>query len=199
MVSRKRLTQEEIEEIEYNAYLAAYEQNCDKAKSNFCTFMRMNDPTFLMNWHHRIISRRIEKMVKNPNRDRLIISVPPQTGKSTQVSVQLAPFALGINPNQKMEAGLIDKAAVLTMGKNFLELAQVAIDQTAQSLDLAWQSATTVTAEELALREQLKQLEDHRLSTGGSQCIRAGGGEGGVAVGIGDCRMEIDNWLSEVA
>jgi len=98
MVAREKLTDEDIDQIEYDAYRAKYESNCEKARDNFCIFMRMNDHSFLMNWHHRIISRRIEKMIKHPNRDRIIISVPPQTGKSTQVSVQLAPFALGNRP-----------------------------------------------------------------------------------------------------
>jgi predicted phage terminase large subunit-like protein len=102
MAAKRKLTEDEIDEIEYNAYRARYEENCDKAKGNFCIFMRLNDHTFLMNWHHRIIARRIERMISNTNRDRIIISVPPQTGKSTQVSTLLAPFALGINPDQKI-------------------------------------------------------------------------------------------------
>lgn len=58
-------------------------------------------PTYSANWHHALLARHLDRFARGECR-RLIVSMPPQHGKSELVSRRLPPFILGLDPDQRV-------------------------------------------------------------------------------------------------
>lgn len=72
------------------------------ATSNFKEFIKSIKPSYMFNWHHDIIINRLDELTRQTGQ-RIIISVPPQYGKSELVSRLYPAYVFGINP----DAGVI--------------------------------------------------------------------------------------------
>ncbi len=65
-------------------------------------FCELNpNTTFMANWHHQAISYQITKCINGTN-TRLMISVPPRSGKTIYGSIAAAAWSLGRNPSLKI-------------------------------------------------------------------------------------------------
>jgi predicted phage terminase large subunit-like protein len=82
----------------------------------FITYMR---PDYVVNWHHRVICKLVEDMIWGDSR-RLLISLPPRSGKSTILSEMLPAFLLGINPDEQ----IISASYAATLAQQFNRMVQ---------------------------------------------------------------------------
>lgn len=65
---------------------------------NMEAFVRATKPDYDVQWFHRQIMRRLDRLLATPN-DRLMLFMPPGFGKSELVSRRLPAYALGLNPD----------------------------------------------------------------------------------------------------
>jgi predicted phage terminase large subunit-like protein len=74
---------------------------CQEARNNLLTFSQCVDKTYIANWHHYLIAKKLEEVferIKKKERVRLMINLPPRGGKS-RLATQLFPaWALGKYP-----------------------------------------------------------------------------------------------------
>ena len=68
---------------------------------DFNEFVKFCMPGYLSNWHVDLICKRLSKL-KYQQGQRLIIQLPPQTGKSNLISRHLPAWLLGNNPRTKI-------------------------------------------------------------------------------------------------
>lgn len=91
------LSKNELEELER----LLYEDACYKSKSDLLTFTKTTFAKYQNNWHaekfYDILNRFAKKEIKN-----LIVSMPPQHGKSEGSSRRLPSFIAGIRPDDKL-------------------------------------------------------------------------------------------------
>lgn len=66
-------------------------------------FTQHTFPDYEVNWHHAVVAKYLEKVLKGKIR-RLLILQPPQTGKSELVSRRFPAYALGVRPNVRIIA-----------------------------------------------------------------------------------------------
>lgn len=85
------------------------------ARKSLLHFILQMRPGFLVNFHHFLICERLSSLLETPGQ-RLIITVPPQYGKSEIVSRYLTPWILGNVPDGKVI--LASYAASLAVGFN---------------------------------------------------------------------------------
>jgi len=96
-----RLSDDELNELE--ALLSAKErdENFSKAKGNFLNFSKYINPDFHFHGFHGVYYK-ILGMFAEGKIKRLIISVPPQMGKSSASTKMLPAYLFGHNPNMKI-------------------------------------------------------------------------------------------------
>ncbi len=73
----------------------------DAAQRKLINFCLYTDPKYQINWHHRVIANKLQEAyekVKNGERARIILQVPPRHGKSELSSVKFPAYVLGKNP-----------------------------------------------------------------------------------------------------
>lgn len=73
----------------------------EKAKRNFIDFIRFTMPSYEVNWHHEVLASYLQKFA-NGEIKKLMVFMPPQHGKSEQVSRRLPAYLLGKNPRCKI-------------------------------------------------------------------------------------------------
>ena len=56
-----------------------------------------------MNWHHRLVCRHLDRLI-NGDITRLMLFMPPRSGKSELVSRRLPAYVLGKNPDARVMA-----------------------------------------------------------------------------------------------
>lgn len=71
------------------------------ARRSLCNFARVNQPTLCMTAFHRSYYEVLDRFARGEIQ-RLIISVPPQHGKSLGSSIFLPAYLLGMNPDTKI-------------------------------------------------------------------------------------------------
>jgi predicted phage terminase large subunit-like protein len=73
------------------------------AEESFLDFITYTKPDYEINWHHEIICREIEALVRGETK-RLILTMPPRHGKSELVSRRLPAWILGKDPDAEIIA-----------------------------------------------------------------------------------------------
>lgn len=73
----------------------------ERARSSMLAFVLYVTPAFEVNFHHRLLCSLIDDMVAG-RETRIIVSVPPQHGKSEILSRHLPAYLFGLNPDEKI-------------------------------------------------------------------------------------------------
>lgn len=73
----------------------------ERARNGLLNFTTYTFPDYQVNWHHRVLCRYLNQFVEGKIK-RLMVFLPPRTGKSQLVSRQLPAYILGRNPNTKI-------------------------------------------------------------------------------------------------
>lgn len=71
------------------------------ARENLLAFAASCNKNYIINWHHKIICERLTRL-KSEKQKRVMIFLPPQTGKSEIVSRTFPTWMLGLNPNLRI-------------------------------------------------------------------------------------------------
>ena len=74
------------------------------ANGDFMSFIYYCNVRYKAHWHHKLIAKELEGFLKDPDRKRLMLFMPPQHGKSEIVSRAFPAFAFGMNPDLKIAA-----------------------------------------------------------------------------------------------
>ncbi|RZL29651.1 MAG: terminase [Sphingomonas sp.] len=74
-----------------------------RARNGLLGFTLRTMPSYEVNWHHRLVCKHLNK-VADGSITRLILSMPPRTGKTQLVSRQFPAFFLGQNPDAEIIA-----------------------------------------------------------------------------------------------
>lgn len=98
----------------------------DLARKHIKHFFKLIKPENVINWHHAIILDTIQDFIDKKIKN-LIISIPPQIGKSEIASRTLPAYLLGLNP----KARIIAASYNLTNSKKFNRDVQRIIDSDA--------------------------------------------------------------------
>lgn len=96
----------------------------DLAKTNLISFIHQTMPDYRENWHHRTICNEIDAFLEDPDRDKLMVFVPPQHGKSEIISRKLPAYFLGRHPDKKVIAA----SASSSLAKSFNRSVQRCIE-----------------------------------------------------------------------
>ena len=64
-------------------------------------FSILTDPRYKPNWHHLLIADYLERVEKGEIK-RLIIEMPPRSGKSQLASINFPAYYLGRNPDKEI-------------------------------------------------------------------------------------------------
>ena len=72
-----------------------------KARDDLAIFSILTDRFYKVNWHHRIIARKLEQVEKGEIK-RLMIFMPPRHGKSQLATINFPAWYLGRNPRKEI-------------------------------------------------------------------------------------------------
>jgi predicted phage terminase large subunit-like protein len=73
------------------------------ARRTLLAFTHFTFPSYAINWHHRIVAKKLDAVLAGTCR-RLMILEPPQNGKSEQVSRRFPAYAFGKRPDLRIIA-----------------------------------------------------------------------------------------------
>jgi predicted phage terminase large subunit-like protein len=73
----------------------------EAAQYDFLTFVKYTKLDFSINWHHRVLADKLQQFAEGKIK-KLMIFMPPQTGKSEMSTRRLPSFILGKNPNTRI-------------------------------------------------------------------------------------------------
>jgi len=77
-----------------------------RARTNLLDFTRFTfggSPPYVVNWHHRVLARELDKAIETPG-SRTMVLLPPQVGKTELATRRAAAYAIGRNPNEQVIA-----------------------------------------------------------------------------------------------
>lgn len=78
-------------------------QKREEARRHFHTFLDYKNPTYTRKWFHTLIADKCQSLIDGTlGKDRLMVFIPPQHGKSDIVSRSFPAWALGTNPRLKI-------------------------------------------------------------------------------------------------
>ena len=66
-------------------------------------FVTQTFPAYEVNWHHRVVCRHLDRLI-NGDITRLMLFMPPRSGKLELVSRRLPAYVLGKNPDARVMA-----------------------------------------------------------------------------------------------
>jgi predicted phage terminase large subunit-like protein len=75
-----------------------------KAKKTLLNFTKHTMPSYEVNWHHELMCKELDEFMEDPDRDRLMVFLPPRRGKSELISRRLPAYQFGKNPDLKVIA-----------------------------------------------------------------------------------------------
>lgn len=75
----------------------------ENARRSLIPFTTYTFPGYRVNWHHRLIAKKLEELYRGDIR-RLIITTPPRHGKSELMSRRFPAWALGQDPDEQVIA-----------------------------------------------------------------------------------------------
>ena len=73
------------------------------AQNNLLDFTRYTFPKYQVNWHHRLLANKLDKVVTGEVK-RLMIFMPPRYGKTELASRRFPAYILGKRPNSQIIA-----------------------------------------------------------------------------------------------
>ena len=73
------------------------------ARRNLCDFATATDPRYVVNWHHRVLCKYLDRFARRQI-PRLMVFMPPRHGKSELVSRKLPAYLFGRNPDTSIIA-----------------------------------------------------------------------------------------------
>ena len=91
--------------------------NKELARRSLLSFTSYTWPSYEVNWHHRVVAAKLDKVLAGECR-RLMILEPPQNGKSEQVSRRFPSYALGRRPNLRIIAGSYSDSLAQDMSRD---------------------------------------------------------------------------------
>lgn len=74
-----------------------------QARRELLAFTLLTKPDYQVNWHHRLLAEKLQEVERGGLR-RLIVSMPPQHGKSELVCRRFPAWVLGCNPSTRIIA-----------------------------------------------------------------------------------------------
>lgn len=74
-----------------------------RARRHLIDFTTYTMPTYRVNWHHRLIASKLER-VRSGEIKRLMIFAPPRHGKSELSTRRFPAWCLGLNPDEKIQS-----------------------------------------------------------------------------------------------
>lgn len=83
--------------------LTAEQKAIEAARSDLLAYCLLMNPHFIVGPHHRLIADKLNA-VNRGEIDRLMIFMPPRSGKSLMTSIYLPSWELGLNPNWELMA-----------------------------------------------------------------------------------------------
>jgi hypothetical protein len=95
----------------------------EAAKRHLLSFRRRLTDNFLVNWHHRVLCEKLEAAV-NGDLKRLIVSMPPRSGKSFLISEALPPWFFGKNPSKNVIAASYGQELAENFGRKVRNIMQ---------------------------------------------------------------------------
>jgi hypothetical protein len=84
------------------------------SRMHLLDFIQYCDPSYEVNWHHRVVCEYYERWAFG-DINRMMLSMPPQNGKSTIVSGYGPAWVLGKNPNAKFVSASYSKELAETL------------------------------------------------------------------------------------
>src|SRR5215469_14623851 len=78
-----------------------------RARQSFAEFLRYTKPDYQLSWFHEELAAALDGFLDDVlarRSPRLIFNVPPQEGKSEQMSRRFPAYALGLDPNLRVVA-----------------------------------------------------------------------------------------------
>lgn len=94
MTKKRKLSDDDI-------FLMMQNDMFSMAKENLLAFASSCNKKYVINWHHKIICDRLTKLASEKQK-RVMIFLPPQTGKSEIVSRIFPIWMLGLNPKLRI-------------------------------------------------------------------------------------------------
>lgn len=94
------------------------------ARTGFLPFVQYTKPDYQVNWHHRVLARRLQRWVFDPTYRFLMVFMPPRTGKTEMVSKRLPAFIHGVKPRAKIMAATYN----ITLATEMAEGTQAIMD-----------------------------------------------------------------------
>jgi hypothetical protein len=91
---------DELELLE-ELYTLEREKLRDQARSDILAFTRYTKDDYITNWHHKVLCDKLNRFARGEIK-RMMVFMPPQTGKSELTSRRLPPYMLGRNPNLRI-------------------------------------------------------------------------------------------------
>src|SRR3990167_10731961 len=89
----------------------------EKARRNLVDFVKYNFADYDTNWHHKVLAEKLEAVERGEIR-RLIVNMPPRSGKSTQVSQYLPAWYLGKHPDREVVVASYSADLAVGFGRN---------------------------------------------------------------------------------
>ena len=75
------------------------------ARRDLANFTTYTWNRYELMWHHSYLARKLTEFFFDPIKNRLIVELPPQHGKTELITKRLPSFMLGINPDLRIAAG----------------------------------------------------------------------------------------------
>jgi predicted phage terminase large subunit-like protein len=88
------------------------------ARGDLLQFIRYTRPDYKVNWHHRLICKSIDEWLKSSEPYNLILSIPPQHGKSEICSRFLPAYIFGKNADSDIVAASYDADLIESMSRD---------------------------------------------------------------------------------
>jgi predicted phage terminase large subunit-like protein len=76
----------------------------DDARNDLLSFIQYTNPDYSANWHHKLICKRLDEFMRDPDKSRLMVFVGPRRGKSEIVSRRFPAYFFGHNPDAQIIA-----------------------------------------------------------------------------------------------
>ena len=94
-------TPAKVRQARERLWLLCREQARRSARNGLLPFTMFTMEGYKPNWHHKVLASKLDAFVAGEIRN-LLVEMPPQHGKSEQVSRRLPAYVLGRMPNKKM-------------------------------------------------------------------------------------------------
>lgn len=75
-----------------------------RSRNKLIYFTQFIKPDYIPNWHHKLIASKLDDFLNNKTKNRLMLFVPPQHGKSELASRNFPAYVLGKYPRTKIAA-----------------------------------------------------------------------------------------------